>query len=784
MKSTALIMLLASLSGMAAPLTPDQALRRALEHDYATARSRSAEARYDYAGTHGSLYVFNRDGNNGFIITPSDPSMEPLLASVGSGNFDPEAMPEAMKWLLSLYDSSSAVTAAASTYSAPDYYLDWSAVEPIVKARWNQNSPYNDRCPVVYGSTAATGCVATAMAQIIYHHRYAKGSGSISYKLYNNTTQTFNFATAKFDFDAMTDTYDSSSSAAAKEAVAELMEACGKSVQMSYGPGESSAIPVNIPGALKQYFGYDSHTTICDRERYQTQQWETIIYNELCAGRPVLYSGNTEQGGGHAFVCDGYDGNGLFHINWGWGGMSDGYFSLTSLKPGQVGIGARPGGFNTVQQIVVIVPPGATYLPDTEVRTPEFPVDMTMTDVEISPLSTGNEATVKFTAVNRGSTDLYTVASRLLLFQPGASSPIAYGDEVRSYAVAAGDARCETFRIKLINDKGDAIPTGAYELHICDSNEKAICPDAIFDVNVTSDPVNNSGFTHTGQITIGDATTSVPAIIFKDKPLKLMPSIRNDNASTPVSIGFALFAPGSDKPVWASKLQTMTLQSTNGAYLGNFPYLNEFNLTDVPAGTYDAAFISTNNLVISERKRVNVAEVANGIACSVAADGKSACIVPFTYAGDVVIPDEVTLSDGRKLPVCTVEAETFLNNNDVTSVDFPATLTSLGLHSLRYMRNVKTLRFRSTTVPFVHIAVASYRMNPHVRIIVPANALDDYKAASTPFVPEPDSDDAITEIEPDSSARPDGPYYDLQGRRVASPRHGIIYVTPSGKVRL
>lgn len=789
MRKISIILALGALPAMAYQISPDEALARATGHDrtaYAAAADKTTEREYSFAGQQGSLYVFNRLGNaGGFMLTSSDSNGRPLYAVADSGSFPTaESMPPAMKWLLEQYEAENEAQVQAAGFTVPDYYVGWNAISPLVSAKWDQGSPYNDRCPVVYNQKTITGCVATAMAQIIYTHRYAKGTGKISYQMYvDNSTQSFDFAAAKFDFAAMTDTYSDKSTTASREAVAELMEACGKSVRMSYIPGFSSAITSDVPQALKNYFGYDRHTALCSRWDYQTEQWETIIYNELLAGRPVYYSGSTINGGGHAFVCDGYDGNGLFHINWGWSGMSDGFFALPSLKPGQVGAGATEGGFSTVQQIVVVVPPDSKDIQDLTPAKISGTTDILLTDVEISPLCSGEDVTVVFTAVNCGNLDLNTDASRLLLYN-ASNSIVSYGNEVRSYSVPAGDALRSTFRIVLVDDKGRSITPGEYELRICDSNEKPLSDQAVFTVTVTDDKLpKDDGFTHTGQVSVGNAGEVIPTAIIKGKSFHLSPSVRNDNESASFSIGLALFKSGTDEIVW-SDTQSMTCQNTKGSYIPGFPYLKDYSVS-APAGVYDAAFISNGNKIISDRVRgVRVGEIAGKLAFAPTADGKAVSMMKHAYSGDIVVPESVTLSDGRTFSVTEVDAEAFLDLTEVNSIDFPASLTSMGLHALRHTRNVQTIIFRGATVPFVNIAAVAYRINPHVKIYVKAAALEAYAAAMAPFKVLPlDDPSAITEIESDAMDI-DQPIYDLFGRRVLNPTPGKIYIRAGKKFRL
>lgn len=326
-----------------------------------------------------SYYIFNDEGK-GFVMVSGDYRVTPVLAYSTSGSFDTTGMPGNLRWWLQNYQEE---IAGSRIQDAPadvlwDIYLEGqpmqvmntSAVSPLIQSRWNQMDPYNQLCP--YDSKAKyrcpSGCVATAMAQVLYFWQYPiKGSGSHAYnhKKYGNLSA--NFGSTTYDWNSMTKTYSSSSSSAAKSAVATLMYHCGVSVDMEYDTSGSGAI-LYMPDKYVQYYGYcDARTAMmryfnCDtaigyyRSDYSNvTNWTNLLKSELDAGRPILYGG-TGTAGGHAFVCDGYDAYGKFHMNWGWGGTSDGYFTISALNPSALGTGGGAGGFNTNQQAIFVRP--------------------------------------------------------------------------------------------------------------------------------------------------------------------------------------------------------------------------------------------------------------------------------------------------------------------------------------------------------------------------------------------------------------------------------------------
>ena len=331
------------------------------------------------AGNTVSYYIFNDDGK-GFVMISGDRRSTPVLAYSTSGSFDTTDMPDNLRWWLQNYREEIAgcrtqEIPADAMWEAwlegqPMQVMGSTAVTPLIQSRWNQMDPYNQLCP--YDSKAKhrcpSGCVATAMAQVLYFWQFpVKGSGSHSYnhKKYGNLSA--NFGNTAYDWNSMTKTYGSSSSAAAKSAVATLMYHCGVSIDMEYDTSGSGAI-LYMPDKYVQYYGYcDARTAMmryfnCDtaigyyRSDYSNvSNWISLLKGELDAGRPILYGG-TGTAGGHAFVCDGYDASNKFHMNWGWGGTSDGYFTITALNPSALGTGGGAGGFNTNQQAVFVRP--------------------------------------------------------------------------------------------------------------------------------------------------------------------------------------------------------------------------------------------------------------------------------------------------------------------------------------------------------------------------------------------------------------------------------------------
>ena len=339
-------------------------VRQSLDMAYAQP-GKAAEARSLY-------YVFNVGNDKGFVIVAGDDAVSPILAYADRGDFSEREMAPAAKAMLESYaqqiemiQQNPSLAVAAST--------SYAAIAPMVETQWNQMEPYNYMCPAIEGEPgrSVTGCVATAMAQIMYYHKWpvAETKAIPAYQM-SNGELIAGANPVTLDWDAMQSTYTGSEAEddPAAKAVAQLMVLCGKGVQMAYSYYSSGAGDGAVVNALKSYFDYDGAIHRISRADYANADWEKAIYDELAAQRPVYLSGTSLSASGtvgHAFVCDGYDGQGLFHINWGWGGMSDGFFRLTLLNPDDHGTGGNngSGGYSMGEAAIIGIQPnqGGTY---------------------------------------------------------------------------------------------------------------------------------------------------------------------------------------------------------------------------------------------------------------------------------------------------------------------------------------------------------------------------------------------------------------------------------------
>ena len=290
------------------------------------------------------FYVFNV-GTSGFVIVSADDHFRPIVGYSNEGIFAIENMsPELTFYLKKIIEARTSRNAVLFD----DTKQEWESVATTGKlisrnggrgvdylctTKWNQDSPYNLYAPNASGGPGGrcyAGCVATAMSQVMkYWNHPAHGTGSHSYYCYGYGTQSANFGNTTYDWEHMPDRLGGASQEEI-EAVALLMYHCGVSVDMQFSPSGSGANSWDVPYAIKHYFSYSNDAYIKGRDECSLIVWQNLLKEQFDLGWPVYYSGFSDSGG-HAFVCDGYDDDDLFHFNWGWGGSSDGWFVIDEI---------------------------------------------------------------------------------------------------------------------------------------------------------------------------------------------------------------------------------------------------------------------------------------------------------------------------------------------------------------------------------------------------------------------------------------------------------------------
>ena len=395
MKRTLLYVWLAMVSFLnatAREIAPTEALQNALMalEDDAEAKEilqNGADLHLMYTQKSGEktlFYVFETT-EGGFLVASANDNANAVLGYTGNGTFrEALAIPSFKSWV---GDCTKALTFVANQPEASfkdDHNRQGSfrskarranlpeKISPLLETiAWNQGAPYNRLCPLVQGSRCATGCVATAMAMVMKYWEWPiHGTGEASY-----TSSTYNlelsadFSQSTYEWKSMLNRYDGEYTDEEAAAVAKLMSDVGISVQMNYGPSSGTSAQ-RVPIAFANYFYYNKGLKFLERCFFSSEEWNSIIKGELADKRPVLMTGiNYVEMVGHEFVLDGYNTNGLYHVNWGWGGTSNGYFDVNFMSPDYQGIGGSNGGYVAEQAIL------ADLYPDREGNS-EYAINM------------------------------------------------------------------------------------------------------------------------------------------------------------------------------------------------------------------------------------------------------------------------------------------------------------------------------------------------------------------------------------------------------------------------
>ncbi len=349
---------------MSAPVTLDAARAKADAFLQSTGRKisgRKAVKQHADKDNTPLYYIFNIQDDGGFIIVSGDDATEEILGYTTKGRYDENHLPPNMSsWLDSRSEEIAAIRQSSRRNHQVNRKNSHEAISPLISTQWNQGiatttgDSYNMLCPTIDNLHCVTGCVATAMAQLMRYHQWPSDSCS-AIPGYEDTSAGAleDLPSIKFDWLNMLDIYDGEANTTEKTAVATLMRYCGQAAVTKYGLRISEALGSDAAKALRNYFDYPATTRYVKRDEYNANVWDNMIYKELACSRPVIYFGYSSRGG-HAFVCDGYDGNEFYHINWGWGGDYNGFFKLSALSPDGVGTGGGAADGYAMNQHAII----------------------------------------------------------------------------------------------------------------------------------------------------------------------------------------------------------------------------------------------------------------------------------------------------------------------------------------------------------------------------------------------------------------------------------------------
>lgn len=601
------------------------------------------------------FYVFNRH-DKGFMIVSADDRITPLLGYSDSGTFDPENIPDNMRqWLLGYQAQITwAIENGVSALYAPAT-SSRKNIAPLATALWDQGAPYNDMCPLVDGKRSYTGCVATAMAEVMYANKWPeKGVGSKSYK-WNGQNLSVNFANTTYDWANMTPQYSSTSTDAQKKAVATLMYSCGVGVEMNYGIDASGAPGAACQEAFIKYFNYDAGCQYILREYFRYTEWEDLIYKDLSEGHPVLYDGVSAEPVGHEFVCDGYE-NGYFHINWGWSGMSNGFFLLTALDPESQGAGGSTSGFNFNQ--------GATIgikKPVAGSTTPPFMVTLSAfeADDKVYTSMTPMEFSGSFVNYSRIAANV-TLGIKMV----DASGKVHY---IKSEASDDGVGITDDWKLSGWNyfsiDPADvfALGAGTYTLtpSFYDKNAKKwsdirvpISDNQGYTASVTKNLISLTPLAQKAKLTMTDMTLETP--LYANSNFMLKGTLNTENDEYYGVVYAAIFKKGATEPL--TEAEPMQVDVLPGSPQP-IEYISVFETSYT--GEYELAMVDGNDNIISNRISVNLQASSAG--------STKLEFSKISYAGGGI---NVPVNDARFTGTITCTSGFFAGNVEVYVFDW------------------------------------------------------------------------------------------------------------------
>lgn len=471
-----------------------------------------------------AFYVYNADGDNGFIIVSGDERMSPVLAYSNQGNLNLDSLPDNAKaWLLAYIGEAKSLDSQTQTlnkqYVKSDDYL-----APLLSTQWGQSFPYNALCPYyAEGRQAVTGCVATSMAQAMNYYRFpTSGTGSHSYTTAtHHISMSKDFSATTFKWDLLKNSYQADGNTEEEvEAIADLMLTCGVSVDMDYDSESGSSNTDNM-NALAKYFGYDNDMYIAHKDFMTENEWHNLLLSELDSYRPLMFSAETPKGYGHAFIIDGYQADEgdypFYHVNWGWKGNADGFFKMNNMNDGQ----------DVDDNYILNVSTIANFMPDNnkEDNACFLQIRSLKPNSNTIDLGTGEKLTLKLDTLMNGSNKTFNGKIKFCLSDAGNTKATIYtfavSDVKTSYFASMESIQCNipnslddgqyTLEVYACPDGSDTesrVSCGNNPITIALTNNKNFFYPSIMatEVEVASSGKNSFQMSATNLCNMGDVT--------------------------------------------------------------------------------------------------------------------------------------------------------------------------------------------------------------------------------------------------------------------------------------
>ena len=677
--------LLVANSGFANPISQTEALRRASQF---MPGKHFSSRNYSVGGgpsqTKPPFYIFNAD-DGGFVLVSGDDRTMPVLGYSEHGSLDLTNAPSNLRYWLDCYAEQiqNLDRGGNAVVSAPIMKRS-AAISPLIQTRWNQSAPYHNQCPTAPGTSeiCLTGCVATCMAQIMYYYKWPEHCPALpSYTPFGFPAPLPELPPIDFDWNDMKLSYTYGEEGVAADAVAWLMRYCGQAVKMGYGLDGSSGW-LN-PEVMKETFDYSETTTTVYRNDYGAEAWEALIYGELAQGRPVPYSGQSD-GGGHQFICDGYDGKGYFHINWGWGGYLDSYFLLSVVNPEP----ERNSGYSQQQDAIIGLEP-KTVPSDYMVNAFTVSEDVLIneeTEIRVSLTNNGKTSRERlFLWMNQGGT--WTLVATV----NGTVGAGQTGEETLAFVPSATG----TFDVKLSSDTEGNVVKATATIQVAEPVEKTV-GDFVYLCNTVSHHAFVKGLSDDSKainLTIPETFESDGAtytvLTVKDEAFYYSYRVRRlELPSTLTKIGKDAFFNCRNLEMVVSHIvhpfviddNTFVCRSWNSDSQ-QYDYETPSAVLYVPVGSkaeYEAISGWTKFAKIAEGEPKEV--VASSLKFFCLPDTKTASVIAdegYKELTEVDIPAKVEC-DGASFTVDAIANEAFESCYNISSVTFPSTLRSIG----------------------------------------------------------------------------------------------------------
>ena len=664
-------------------------------------------------------YVFNVNGSGDFVMVAGDDIIRPILAYSATSAFDYAHLSASTKSWIEGYQNQITAAIANNLPASAATKAMWATLQTnsssqtaarttagsgtiLVTTQWDQYPYYNEYCPTdaaasAYGGTDVTGCVATAMAQIMKFWNWPTvGCGYHAYTDGTYGTLSANFGTTAYQWTSMPNSVSRSSSTVQKNAVATLMYHCGVSVNMTYTADESGAYTIQLESpivncaqfAFKNYFHYKPSlkgvarfgeyyggTTYVDS--MSTAAWIAMLQGELTAGRPMLYSGNGAAGG-HAWVCDGWEtSSSMFHFNWGWSGESDGWYTVDNLAPPALGVGGGGGNFNQDQCVIMGI------MPDSFASNPgTIELSAPLNCTTNNPMGYGGPISIATEFKNSGSTS-FTGDFCAQVFDTG-NVLIGTIKTYTSQTIPAGDSTSLTFSAPAMYAM---IPETYFSIRMMyrPSGTTAWTPVANNGTNIN---YSSMAVLNDTDMVLNDDIAASPAVPRQGRPLTVTVQIADEqgaaNFSGNVRAILINIATGA-----VDTIQTLTHQALNNGYYNTFTFTTS-SVTAVPGNyvleiqhQYYAVgnWYTTGNLyyenpvLITVTSPVDVPNVAAANNISIYPN-PAKDMINISFGGTQV--SEITISDiqGHQIQKQQVD-------NSLTSISIPTANFAAGVYFIQ-----------------------------------------------------------------------------------------------------